>query len=418
MEPLSDDDDWWLQDNDDGIETIRLNPGKIRGFDLMDGNEWWFKAGLIAAQNNREGKSSMSDKLSKLLDMQHATVLDANAVYQVSQKFIAEQSGDIYNIKMPLVVSDESHTLRQVVDRLKEPLTNARAVMPWAENSVLVYGEHGPHPLIMWITINANRRHGNLAMAPGVLDMNIEITAHPDVTEAMKKFINGAFKEEKLAEIKWWTQGQHGDNSREIYLPKSNTKILPEFYPDLGDPAKYIADYVAAEESVLLIAGPPGTGKTTLLRHMIADHKLSAHVIYDEALMQKDSIFQSFLFDEHGDILIIEDADTILNSREAERNKLMSRFLNVSDGLIKLPNKKLVFTTNIVDFSKVDQALLRPGRCFAVMHTRALNLMEAQAAARAAGLAIPVEKREYTIAELFNQGKKTAVRTVGFGARH
>jgi len=145
---------------------------------------------------------------------------------------------------------------------------------------------------------------------------------------------------------------------------------------------------------------------------------MCAHVIYDEALMQNDSVFQSFLFDDASEVMIIEDADTILSAREQDGNKLMSRFLNVSDGLIKLPNKKLVFTTNINDFGKVDHALLRPGRCFGVMHTRALNLAEAQTAAKAAGLPIPVEKREYTIAELFNQGKKSQVRTFGFGARH
>jgi SpoVK/Ycf46/Vps4 family AAA+-type ATPase len=358
----------------------------------------------------------MTDKLSKLLNMPHSTVLDASASYQISQKFIAENEGDIFYAKVPVMASESNYSLRQIIDKIKEPLTDARAVMPYNEVCVILRGDYGASPVLIWVNINTNRRNG--PTSSGIHDLNVEIISHPDAVEAMKKFIGEAFKEEKLAEIKWWTQGQHGDNTREIYLPKSTTKLLPEFYPDLGDPSKYIADYMAADEAVLLIAGPPGTGKTTLLRHMIADHKLSAHVIYDETLMQKDKIFQSFLFDAHGDIMIIEDADTILNSREQDNNKLMSRFLNVSDGLIKLPNKKLVFTTNITDFSKVDPALLRPGRCFGVMHTRALNLSEAQAAAKVGNLPIPTEKREYTIAELFNQGKKAQVRTIGFGARH
>jgi ATP-dependent 26S proteasome regulatory subunit len=119
-----------------------------------------------------------------------------------------------------------------------------------------------------------------------------------------------------------------------------------------------------------------------------------------------------------GDIMIIEDADTILMSREDNGNKLMSRFLNVADGLIKLPNKKLIFTTNISDFTKVDPALLRPGRCFGVMHTRLMNLVEAQAAAKAANMPIPMEKREYSLAEIFHQGRTQTVRSIGFGVRH
>ena len=355
------------------------------------------------------------DKLGDLLHMPHSTVLDASATYQISQKFMAESTEDIFHEELPLIVSEETHTLRQIVDKIKAVLSSARAVMPYGEGSILIRGSWQGHDALIWINKSTSRRR---MPNQGIHDMNIQIVAHPEAIDAIKAHIGSAFKEERIAEIKWWTQGQHGDNTREIYLPKSNTKLLQEFYPDLGDPAKYIADYIAAPESVLLIAGPPGTGKTTLLRHMIADHKLSAHVIYDEVIMQKDQVFQSFLFDDHGDVMIIEDADTIMSARESDGNKLMSRFLNVSDGLIKLPNKKLVFTTNITDFGKVDHALLRPGRCFGVMHTRALNLTEAQAAARAGDLPVPTEKREYTIAELFNQGKKSQVRSIGFGVRH
>jgi hypothetical protein len=219
-----------------------------------------------------------------------------------------------------------------------------------------------------------------------------------------------------IAEVKWWYRGDHGVSNKSIFLEPLTTRMCPEFYPDLGDPEAFLNEYLAADQSILLVAGPPGTGKTTLLRYLICNHKLAAHVVYDETLMNDDSVFQNFLFETRSDIMVIEDADTILMAREDAQNKLMARFLNVSDGLIKLPNKKLVFTTNISDFGKVDQALLRPGRCFDVLHTRTLNLTEAQAAARIAGVPIPTERAEYTLAELFNQHRKPhkSIRKVGF----
>lgn len=236
--------------------------------------------------------------------------------------------------------------------------------------------------------------------------------------------INTALKErfggKRLAFVEWWFMGgrtgKEADHRSVVLDPPA--PVHAEYYPWLTNgPNGFLQEYLDANSTILFMMGPAGTGKTSLIRYFLYHWGLSAMVTYEDALLNSDAMFVEFMTSATENVLVIEDADLMLGSREHHGNKLISRFLNVSDGIIKFPGKKIIFTTNLGDFSNVDPALIRPGRCFGALNFRALTFHEQVAAARVAGIAPPTAHVERTLAELFNeQGDSVALRKIGFAA--
>lgn len=154
---------------------------------------------------------------------------------------------------------------------------------------------------------------------------------------------------------------------------------------------------------------------TTFIKNLIHRSGADAKVTYDVNVMQSDGIFASFI-EGREKFMIMEDADAFLKSR-ADGNTMMHRFLNVSDGLISASNKKLVFSTNLPSVRDVDDALMRPGRCFDVVEFRPLTRSEAIAVCDKTGRPHPGDGNSFTLASLFGDSPNTSnmkVRTVGF----
>jgi hypothetical protein len=155
-----------------------------------------------------------------------------------------------------------------------------------------------------------------------------------------------------------------------------------EAYPTLGDGVSaFVERYLDARDTVLLLQGPPGTGKTRLVRAILKAMSRrkgeAAEVFYtaDARALEGDEAFVDFLTGTH-DAFVIEDADHLLMSR-SNGNPHLHRFLSVADGVVRAQGRKIVFTTNLPNVSDIDEALVRPGRCFAVVRTRPLDREEA-----------------------------------------
>jgi hypothetical protein len=181
--------------------------------------------------------------------------------------------------------------------------------------------------------------------------------------------------------IDWRFTNRRGEVCSSSFEELADDELLDEAYPMLGQPVQEFVDgYVHASESVLILLGPPGTGKTRLVRAILGALSRrkgdSAEVLYtaDKVALQSDGLFVSFVTGTH-DAFVIEDADYLLQPRTGG-NLDVQRFLMVADGVVRAQNRKLVFTTNLPNVGAIDEALQRPGRCFATVPIRPLHAAE------------------------------------------
>ncbi len=85
----------------------------------------------------------------------------------------------------------------------------------------------------------------------------------------------------------------------------------------------------------------------------------------------------------------------------------LHRFLAVADGVVRAQGRKIIFTTNLPNIGDIDEALLRPGRCFASISMRALLRDEAaRLAAKLCG--DDVQRAAVAVDRTFPNGARSA----------
>jgi hypothetical protein len=185
-----------------------------------------------------------------------------------------------------------------------------------------------------------------------------------------------------------------------------------EAYPELqGGVNGFIRRYLDAPETVLVLQGPPGTGKTRLIRAILGEISRrnggQAQALYtgDQRALENDEIFVKFITG-WDDAFVVEDADHLLKPR-SEGNENLHRFLAIADGVVRAQGRKIIFSTNLPNVGDLDDALIRPGRCFARLHTRELSAVEAErllvklAAGTAAARPHGTPQKKYSLAEVY-----------------
>lgn len=227
---------------------------------------------------------------------------------------------------------------------------------------------------------------------------------------------------------------KHGDVGVEIVkvLQPSvmdDTELALHYGEDFPDWERRFLQCLKQKSSgIALLRGEPGCGKTSFLRHLI--HKLAdSHRFYfipvtEHRLLSCPSLTEFWADQLRGTqrascVVLLEDAEALLEHRNVENRGSLANLLNISDGLLGefLP-VHLVCTVNCHP-GKLDPAIIRPGRLRISREFRRLNAAQAQRLAAAKGVSLP-SRADYSLAEIYNPGEESDVesagRRIGFAA--
>ena len=151
-------------------------------------------------------------------------------------------------------------------------------------------------------------------------------------------------------------------HTRSNKVPEIEIDIKKNYNDDL--PIDRIKEILNADGAgLLMFYGTPGGGKTTLVRYLMQE--IERKFIFIEPSMI-DSISNSklleFLTNHTGSVIVLEDCEKLLVSREDGGNKTLGTLLNLTDGIVgDLLGIKFICTFNC-SLSKIDDALIRKGR--------------------------------------------------------
>jgi len=155
-----------------------------------------------------------------------------------------------------------------------------------------------------------------------------------------------------------------------VLLSDENRKALLNHLNDYVNQKDWYLKHGIPYRTGICLSGPPGTGKTSLVRAICAEYKLKLCTL-DLSQVGNGSLMVLMSRLEPKSLLLVEDIDTISVTEDRDRvqprgEKLsletltLGGVLNALDGVVGSDGRILVVTTN--KLAKLDPALLRPGR--------------------------------------------------------
>lgn len=181
-------------------------------------------------------------------------------------------------------------------------------------------------------------------------------------------------------------------------LPDYDIDVESNYNDDI--PVKEVKEILESDSpGLILFYGPPGGGKTSFIKYLMKE--CDANFIFaDSSVINSSSSSRliDFLDSNKNSVIVLEDCEKLLVSRDTEGNGKIGTLLNLTDGLIgDLMGIKFICTFNCA-LSKLDDALLRKGRLSLKYEFKELAYKKAKALC-------PSAMGPMLLSDIFNQEK-------------
>jgi hypothetical protein len=247
---------------------------------------------------------------------------------------------------------------------------------------------------------------------------NVEVVANSDelAKTVLASAVDGATAElpadDPRVEIGFWHLTGNGAHRRELPIAAEPWEQIRRNYP--ASAAEAFDQLVALDGGtvngrILLVHGPPGTGKTTALRSLAKQWREWCQldfVLDPERLFASPGYLIEVIMGDDDDekpwrMLLLEDCDELIRpGAKAAAGQALSRLLNLTDGLLGQGRQVLVAITTNEDITRLHPAVTRPGRCLAQIEVGRLPYHQAVAWLGDGDAGVRVPANGATLAEL------------------